>query len=71
MRRVAGGLTTTRRSVSGPPQPGHAKPSTRSVLFDIERALKDADLETRRRVRATDTRDGLDRIHAWLVGAGA
>jgi transposase len=37
------------------------------VLFDIERGLKDADLETRRRVRATDTRDGLDRIHAWLV----
>ena len=31
MRRVAGGLTTTQRSVSGPPQPGHAKPFTRNT----------------------------------------
>ncbi len=37
------------------------------VLFDIERGIKDADLETRRRVRATDTREALDRIHAWLA----
>jgi len=32
MRRVAGVLTTTQRSVSGPPQPGHAKPSARNTL---------------------------------------
>ena len=31
MRRVAGGFTTTQRTVSGPPQPGHAKPSTRNT----------------------------------------
>ena len=37
------------------------------VLFDIERGIKDADLETRRRVRAADTREALDRIHAWLA----
>ena len=31
MRRVAGGFTTTQRNASGPPQPGHAKPSTRNT----------------------------------------
>lgn len=37
------------------------------VLFDIERSIASADLDVRRRVRATDTREALDRIHAWLV----
>ena len=37
------------------------------VLFDIERRIKDADLETQRRVRAIDTREALARIHAWLL----
>lgn len=36
------------------------------LLFDIERALVGADLETRRRVRAADTRAALDDIRAWL-----
>ena len=36
------------------------------ALFDIERGIKDADLDTRRQVRANDTREALDRIHAWL-----
>lgn len=37
------------------------------VLFDIERALVGADLETRRRIRTTETRAALDGIKAWLV----
>jgi transposase len=37
------------------------------ALFDIERAITSADLETRRRVRATDTRAALDDIKAWMV----
>jgi transposase len=36
-------------------------------LFDIERAIRDADLETRRRVRATETRAVLDDLKAWMV----
>lgn len=36
-------------------------------LFEIERAIRDADLETRRRVRATETRAVLDDIKAWMV----
>ncbi|MES2642797.1 MAG: IS66 family transposase [Myxococcota bacterium] len=37
------------------------------VLFDIERAIAGADLETRQRVRGTDTRAALDDIKTWLV----
>ena len=37
------------------------------VLFDIEREIKDADLETRRRRRDTDTRAALVKIHDWLT----
>lgn len=36
-------------------------------LFDIERTIKDADMETRRRVRGTETRAVLDDIRAWMV----
>ena len=36
-------------------------------LFDIEREIKDADLETRRRRRDTDTRAALVKIHDWLT----
>lgn len=36
-------------------------------LFDIERAIKGADLETRRRVRATETRAVLDDLKVWMV----
>ncbi|MBK7760534.1 MAG: transposase [Deltaproteobacteria bacterium] len=37
------------------------------VLFEIEREIKDADLETRRRRRDTDTRAALVKIHDWLT----
>ncbi len=37
------------------------------VLFEIERELKDADPETRRRRRDTDTRAALVKIHDWLT----
>lgn len=37
------------------------------VLFDIERAIAAADRDTRRRVRATDTRTELDDLEAWMV----
>ena len=37
------------------------------VLFEIEREIKDADLETRRRRRDTDTRAALLKIHDWLT----
>ena len=36
-------------------------------LFDIEREIKDADLETRRRRRDTDTRAALVVIHEWML----
>ena len=37
------------------------------VLFEIEREIKDADPETRRRRRDTDTRAALVKIHDWLT----
>ena len=37
------------------------------MLFEIEREIKDADLETRRRRRDTDTRAALVKIHDWLT----
>jgi transposase len=37
------------------------------ALFDLERAIRDADVETRRRIRATDTRAVLDDLKAWMV----
>lgn len=37
------------------------------VLFDIERAIAGVDVETRRRVRGTETRTALDDIKTWLV----
>ena len=37
------------------------------VLFEIEREIKDADLETRRRRRDTDTCAALVKIHDWLT----
>ena len=36
-------------------------------LFDIEREIKDADLETRRRRRDTDTRAALVVTHEWML----
>lgn len=37
------------------------------VLFDIERAIHDAEEETRRRVRGTETRAALEDIKAWMA----
>lgn len=37
------------------------------VLFEIERAIRDADLETRRTARTTETRLALDHVKQWLT----
>ena len=37
------------------------------VLFEIERAIKGGDLDTRKRVRASETRGALSEIRAWVV----
>lgn len=38
------------------------------VLFEVERAIQGADLQTRRVARATETRAAMDDIKTWLVG---
>ena len=37
------------------------------VLFELERSIKDADLDTRRRLRATETRAILDDLNVWMT----
>lgn len=37
------------------------------VLFDIERRIRDADRETRRRTRDTETLAVFDELHAWML----